>query len=84
MASTANPPDPMPCALVAILLPESGAHGCHMQKTLFPARVCVLGPCLHAGCARAAWVGVGSRGNDLGAGGLCLAPLVGGGSFVTL
>jgi hypothetical protein len=48
------------------------------------ARVCVLGPCLHAGCARAAWVGVGSRGNDLGAGGLCLAPLVGGGSFVTL
>jgi hypothetical protein len=36
MASTAKPPDPMPCALAAILLPESRAHGCHMQKTLFP------------------------------------------------
>ena len=40
MASTAKPPDPMPCrmpcALAAVLLPESRAHGCHMQKTLFP------------------------------------------------
>jgi hypothetical protein len=26
----------MPCALAAVLLPESRAHGCHMQKTLFP------------------------------------------------
>ena len=36
IASTAKPPDPMPCALAAILLPESRAHGCHMQKTVFP------------------------------------------------
>jgi hypothetical protein len=35
MTSTAKPPDPMPCALAAVLLPESRAHGCHMQKTLF-------------------------------------------------
>ena len=43
MASTAKPPYPMPCALAAVLLPESRAHGCHMQKTLFPgqaAHVC--------------------------------------------
>ena len=26
----------MPCALASILLPESRAHGYHMQKTLFP------------------------------------------------
>jgi hypothetical protein len=26
----------MPCALAAILLPKSRAHGCHMQKTVFP------------------------------------------------
>ena len=36
MASTAEPPDPMPCALAAILLPESCARGCRMQKGLFP------------------------------------------------
>jgi hypothetical protein len=42
------------------------------------ARECVLGPCLHAGCARAACVDSGSRGNDMGAGGLCLSPRVGG------
>jgi len=36
MASTAEPPDPMSCALAAILLPESRTHGCHMQKGLFP------------------------------------------------
>ena len=36
MVSTAKPPDPMSCALAAVLLPESRAHGCHMQKTLFP------------------------------------------------
>ncbi len=36
IASTAKPPDPMPCALAVILLPESRAHGCHMQKTVFP------------------------------------------------
>jgi hypothetical protein len=36
MASTAKPPDPMPCALAAILLPESRAPTCHMRKTLFP------------------------------------------------
>jgi hypothetical protein len=45
MASTAKPPDPMPCALTAVLLPESRAHGCHMQKTLFPGPA----PRVHAG-----------------------------------
>ena len=34
MSSTVNPPDPMPCALAAVLLLELHAHGCHMQKTL--------------------------------------------------
>jgi hypothetical protein len=38
---------------------------------------CILGPCLHAGCNRAAWLGSWSRGNAMGAGELCLAPLVG-------
>ena len=38
MASTTNPPDPIPCALATVLLPELRAHGCHMQKTLFPER----------------------------------------------
>ena len=92
MTSTAKPPDPMPCALAAVLLPESRAHGCHMQKTLFPvislnrflgpvddsvttnstvtksqsfrgqprmyAGEYMLGPCLGAGCAHAAWAGL--------------------------
>ena len=31
MASTAKPPDPMPCALAAVLLQESRAHGCQMH-----------------------------------------------------
>ena len=82
--ASAKPPDPMPCALAAILLPESDAPACHMWKTLFPgqssihATVCVLGPCLHAGCDHAACVDGGSRGNDMGAGGRCLSPRVGG------
>jgi len=41
------------------------------------ARTCVLGPCLHVGCARAACVGGESPGNGVGAGGLCLTPRVG-------
>ena len=44
MASTAKPPDPMPCALAAILLPESLAPACHMRKTLFPGQVAYKGP----------------------------------------
>jgi hypothetical protein len=87
MASTAKPPDPMPCALAAVLLPESLAHGCHMQKTLFPGPVprasgaYVLGPCLRAGFANAAWAVGGSRSDVLGAGTRCLAPRVGGGRW---
>jgi hypothetical protein len=38
MASTAKPPDPMPCALAVILLPESRAPVCHTRKTLFPGQ----------------------------------------------
>ena len=50
MASTAKPPDPMPCALAAILLPESSAPACHMRKTLFPGTFWVHAGC---GCVRA-------------------------------
>ena len=41
----------------------------------------VLGPCLRAGCAHAAWSVVGSRSDALGAGSRCLAPRVGGGRW---
>ena len=34
MASTAKHPDPMPCALAAILLPESRAHVSHNAENL--------------------------------------------------
>ncbi len=37
----------MPCALTAILLPESRAHGCHMLQTWFPGWT-------RLGCARGA------------------------------
>jgi hypothetical protein len=43
MASTANPRDPMPCALASVLLPESLAHGCHMQNALFLGPACQRG-----------------------------------------
>ena len=62
---------------------SSHAHGCHIQKTLFPGtywvhkRTCVLGPFLHAGCAGAAWVRGGSLGDGMCACGRCLAPRVG-------
>jgi len=56
-----------------------------MQNALFlgPACTrgvsqCVLGPCLRAGYAHAAWAGGGSRSDALGAGRRCLAPRVGG------
>jgi len=74
MASTDETPDPMPCALAAILLPESRAHGCHMQKGWFPgtycvhAGTCVFGPFLRAGCAGTAWVRGWSLGIGMGAG----------------
>jgi hypothetical protein len=45
MSSTAKTPDPMSCALAAVLLPELRAHGCHMQKTLFPAPHARWGVC---------------------------------------
>jgi len=50
MASTAKPPDPMTCALAAILLTESRAPTCHMRKTLFPGTFWVYAGC---GCVRA-------------------------------
>jgi hypothetical protein len=52
MASTAKPPDPMPCALAAALLPGSRAFGCRARKGWFsgptmigerPTTVCVVG-----------------------------------------
>ena len=85
MGSTVKPPDPMPCALAAILLLESLAQGCHMQKTMFlgPSCTagisqCVLGPCLRAGCDHAARAVGGSQNDDLRAGRRCLTPRVGG------
>jgi hypothetical protein len=41
----------------------------------------VLGPCLRAGCAHAAWEGGRSWSDTLGAGRRCLTPLVSGGSW---
>ncbi len=88
MASTAKHPDPMPCALASILWPELRAHGCHMQKTLFPGPACtrgvsqcVLGQCLRTECAHAARAGDGSRSDVLSAGRRCLTPRVGGDSW---
>ena len=83
MASTDNPPDPMPCVLTGILLPESrppvicgkpyfrGPTGCMRGAGAF-------GPFLRAGCAGAAWVSGGSLGSGMRAGRRCLAPRVGG------
>jgi hypothetical protein len=79
MASTAEPPDPMPCALAAILLPASRARGCSIQRGLFPgacwvrAGTCVFGPFMHVGCAGAAWMRGGSLDTSMGAGRRCLA-----------
>jgi hypothetical protein len=85
MASTAEPPDPMPYALDAILLLASRARGCRMQRDLFPG-VCwvragtyVFGPFLRAGCAGAAWMRGGSLGTSMGAGRRCLSTRAGGG-----
>ena len=41
----------MPCALTAILLPESRAHGCHMLQTWFPEYSYLRGCLDTAGCA---------------------------------
>jgi len=84
MASTAEPPDPMPCALATILLQASRAHGCRMQRGLFPgacwvrAGTCVFGPFLRAGCAGAAWMRGGSLGTSMGSVRLFLATWAGG------
>ena len=61
MASTAKPPDPMPCALAAILFPESRTHACHRQKTLFPGILgaCGVRVCSGRSCVRGAQVGSG-------------------------
>ena len=52
MASTTNPPHSMPCALAAALLPGSRAHGCRVQKTLFP------GPALYEHRSLPAFLGL--------------------------
>jgi hypothetical protein len=68
VASAAEPPDPMPCSLAEVLLPGSRTAAmcgmpCFLDRPCAPTAACVLGPCLHAGCARAAWVSGGSRAN---------------------
>jgi hypothetical protein len=50
----------MPCALAAILLPESRAYGCHMQKTVFP------GPALRSGVRTRAVPAYGVRSYGVG------------------
>ena len=63
-------------------MPESRAHGCHMQKGLFPgtswvhAGTCVFGPFLREGCAGAAWVRGGSLGSGMGVRRRCLSQRV--------
>jgi hypothetical protein len=85
MASTAKPPDPMPCALAAILLPESRARApaiygkpCFQGPTGCMRGAGAFGPFLRTGCAGAVWVRGGSLGSCMRAGRRCLAPLVGG------
>jgi hypothetical protein len=48
----------MPCALTAILLPESRAHGCHMLQTWFPEWT-------RLGCARGAGPGAAEAAEGL-------------------
>ena len=75
MASTTKPPDPMPCALAAILLPESRARTAAIcKKACFrgptgcmPGRVrsdssCVRGARVRRGCAAGAWAASWVRG----------------------
>jgi len=84
MASTAEPPDPIPCALAVILLPASHASGCGMQRDLFPgtcwvcAETCVFGPFMRTGCVGASWMRGGSLDTSMGAGRRCLATRAGG------
>ena len=67
MASTAKPPDPMPCALASVLMPESRAHGCHIQNALFLHKPCSwsLGCAVPGAGARRRWSG-GVRGPGSG------------------
>ena len=58
--------------LLAITAVQGSRSGVH---------TCILGPCLRAGCAHAAWAGGGNRSCYLGAGRRCLALLVGGGRW---
>ncbi len=83
MASTAEPPDPIPCALAAILLPASHAPGCSMERGLFPgacwvrAETCVFGPFMRTGCVGAAWMRGESLDTSMGAERRCLSTRVG-------
>ena len=67
MASTAKPPDPMPCALAAALLPGSPAFGCRARKGWFSGPIwertddSVCGRRGGARCAHAARTGVGCQ-----------------------
>ena len=88
MASTAKPPNPMPCALASILLSESRARPpdicgkpCFRGPTGCILGVDAFGPFLRAGYTGAAWVRGGSLGRGMRAGRRCLAPRVGGESW---
>jgi len=71
MASTAEPPDPMPCALAAILLPASaavckeacfrGRAGC-VPGHMCSGRSCVQSARVRRGCAAGAWAPAWVRG----------------------
>ena len=74
MASTAKPPDPMPCALTAILLPESrrtadicrkpcfrGPTGC-MRGRVCSGCSCIRGAQVRRGCTAGVWATTWVRG----------------------
>jgi len=73
MASTAEPPNPIPCALAAILLPEAaickkacfrGLSGC-MQGRVCSGRSYVRGARVRRGCAAGAWAAAWVRGGGV-------------------
>jgi hypothetical protein len=68
---------PLSCCRSPARTADIFRKSCFRGRPCMHATACVPGPCLYAGCSRAACVSGGSRGNGMGAGGQCLAPRVG-------
>jgi len=62
---------PRSCCQSRVRPPAICGKPCFRGRSRIHATVCVLGPCLLAGCDHAACVDGGSRGKDMGAGGRC-------------